>query len=80
MTAVVSLLLGGWVAARLSVNTAGSGRIHGAVTWGLTTMATFAFTLWLLWGALGTSIAAIRTAVAATNPVAALHSAVQRAP
>lgn len=32
VTAFVSLLTGAWVAARLSTNTSGSGRIHGAVT------------------------------------------------
>lgn len=69
VTAFVALLIGGWVAARLSVNTTGSGRLHGAVTWGLTTMATFAFAVWLFWGMLSTSIAAIRT-VAVTNNTA----------
>lgn len=71
VTAFVSLFVGTWVAARLSTNTAGSGRLHGPVTWGLTTMATFAFTAWIFWGALNTSIAAIRTATVATNTAAA---------
>lgn len=67
VTAFVSLFIGGWVAARLSVNVYGSGRQHGAVTWGLTTLATFVIAVWMFWGAVGTSIAAIRTAVVATN-------------
>jgi hypothetical protein len=62
VTAFVALLIGGWVAARLSVNTYGSGRLHGAVTWGLTTLATFMIAVWMSWGALSTSIAALRTA------------------
>lgn len=67
VTAFCSLFVGGWVAARLSMNTYGSGRQHGAVTWGLTTLATFMIAIWLFWGAVGTSIAAVRTAVVATN-------------
>lgn len=71
ITAFVSLFIGGWVASRLSANTSGSGRLHGAVTWGLTTMATLAFTIWIFGGVLSTSIAALRTTVAATNTTAA---------
>lgn len=71
VTAFCALFMGGWMTARLSTNTSASGRLHAAVTWGLTTMATFAFALWILWGLLGTSIAAIRTADAATNHAAA---------
>jgi hypothetical protein len=67
VTAFVALLIGSWVAARLSVNTFGSGRLHGAVTWGLTTLATFMIAVWMSWGVLSTSIAAVRTAVVATN-------------
>lgn len=71
VTAFVSLFLGAWVAAKLSTNTSGGGRLHGAVTWGLTTMATFAFITWMFWGAVTTSLAAVRTATVATNTAAA---------
>jgi hypothetical protein len=67
VTALVALFAGGWVAARLSTNTAGPGWLHGFVTWGLTTVATFAFAIWVSYGLLGTTIAAVRTTVVAAE-------------
>lgn len=75
VTAFCALFFGGWVTARLSTNTSAGGRIHAAVTWGLTTMATFSFALWILWGLLGTSIAAVHTVSAATNNAATTPAA-----
>lgn len=75
VTAFVALFTGAWVAARLSTNTSGSGRIHGAVTWGLTTMATFTFTAWLFSGVLTTWITALRTPALTTNTAAATAQA-----
>jgi len=66
VTAFVSLLAGGWVAARASVAADLGGRMHAAITWGLTTIATFAFALWLSWTLLASSLATIRT-VAVTH-------------
>lgn len=71
VSAFCSLFIGGWATAKFSTTTSGGGRLHAAVTWGLTTIATFTFALWILWGLLGTSLAAIRTADAATNHAAA---------
>jgi hypothetical protein len=71
VTTFVALFLGAWVTAKLSTNTSGGGRLHGAVTWGLTTMATFAFITWMFWGAVSTSLAAVRTAAVATDTAAA---------
>lgn len=79
VTAFVSLFLGAWVAAQLSTNTSGGGRLHGAVTWGLTTMTTFAVIAWMFWGAVSASIMAIRTA-AVTTSTAAVSQAAQHAP
>ena len=67
VTALVALFAGGWVSARLSTNTAGAGWLHGFVTWGLTTVATFAFVIWVSYGLLGTTIAAVRTTVVAAE-------------
>lgn len=75
VTAFCALFMGGWTTARLSTNTTASGRLQAAVTWGLTTMATFTFALWILWGLLGTSIAAVHTATTATNTAAATSTA-----
>lgn len=75
VTAFCALFMGGWTTARLSTNTTASGRLQAAVTWGLTTIATFTFALWILWGLLGTSIAAVRTVTAATNHAAATSTA-----
>lgn len=71
VTAFCALFVGGWATARLSTNTSASGRLQATVTWGLTTMATFTFAIWILWGLLGTSIAMVGTATVATNHVAA---------
>lgn len=75
VTAFCALFIGGWVAARLSRNTYGSGRQHGAVTWGLTTLATFMIAVWIGWGALSTSLSALHTATAATNATASSATA-----
>lgn len=73
VTAFVALFLGAWVAARSADNTAGSGHMHGAVTWGLTTISTLAFAIWLFGSALNAAVLAVRPAVAAaaTSPQAA---------
>jgi hypothetical protein len=71
ITAFFALLIGGWTAARLSTTAVGSGRMHAAITWGLTTMATFAFAIWMSWGALQTTVTALRTGVVAANTTAA---------
>lgn len=65
VTAFVALFVGAWVAARLGENTPGSGRLHGAVTWGLTTTSTFAFAIWLFGSALNASVMDVRPAAAA---------------
>jgi len=71
VTAFCALLVGGWATARLATNSSASGRLQAAVTWGLTTMATFTFVVWIIWGLLGTSMSMVRTATTATNHVAA---------
>ncbi len=64
-TAFWALLIGGWVAARLSANSRpGIGRMHGLVTWGLTTVATLALFSFLLSG----SAALVRTAALVAGP------------
>ncbi len=68
-TCFISLLIGGWVAGRTAA--VGSPRVHGAVTWGLTTLATFLIALWMFWGVVSASLTAVRTTVAATNNAAA---------
>jgi hypothetical protein len=70
VTAFVALFLGAWVAARMAENTYASGRMHGAVTWGLTTISTFAFAIWLFGSALNASVMAVRPAVASTATAA----------
>ena len=67
VTAFVALFLGAWATARMADNTYASGRMHGAVTWGLTTMSTFAFAIWLFGNALNAAVMAVRPAVAATT-------------
>lgn len=49
VTAFCSLFAGGFVAARIGSNMSGSGAMHGAVTWSLTTVATFMIAIWLSW-------------------------------
>jgi hypothetical protein len=71
VTAFVALFLGAWVSARMAENTYASGRMHGAITWGLTTMSTFAFAIWLFGNALNASVMMVRPAVAATATSAA---------
>ncbi|MGH9653330.1 MAG: hypothetical protein ACRD6B_07670 [Bryobacteraceae bacterium] len=77
VTIFVALFVGGWVAAKLSRNTYGTGRVHGAVVWGLTTFATFMVAAWLFWGALSASLSAVRTAAVTANtatPAAATNT------
>lgn len=73
VTAFVALFLGAWVTARMAEGTYASGRMHGAVTWGLTTMSTFAFAIWLFGSALNASVMAVRPAVA-SSATAAVNS------
>ncbi len=65
VTCFFSLLAGAYVTARLAENVSGSGALHGLVTWGLTAMVTFALMVWMSWGIVGTSLAAVRTAAVA---------------
>ena len=70
-TAFWSLLIGGWVAARLSANPRpGIGRMHGLVTWGLTTVATLALFSFLVSG----SAAIVRTAALVADSAASPSS------
>lgn len=64
-----SLLLGGWVAGRLGGNPV-RGRLHGIVTWGLTTVTTFVFLTTLSWGVVSQSLGLVRTAALATAAAA----------
>lgn len=70
VTAFVALFLGAWATARMAGSTYASGRMHGAVTWGLTTISTFAFAIWLFGSALNASVMAVRPAVASTATAA----------
>ena len=74
VTALVALFLGAWVAARSIENTSASGQMHGAVTWGLTTMSTLAFAIWLFGSALNAAVLAVRPAVAAASTTVANSS------
>ena len=67
VTCFVSLLVGGWVAARLASNTIGSGALHGIVTWGVTTMTTFALISIMTFGLAGNAISAAQAALTAAN-------------
>lgn len=71
VTAFVALFLGAWVAARSAENTCASGRMHGIVTWGLTTMWTLAFTIWMFRSALNAAVTAVRPAVATATAAVA---------
>ncbi len=64
-----SLLVGGWVASRLGGNPL-RGRLHGIVTWGLTTVTTFVFLTTLSWGVVSQSLGLVRTAALATAAAA----------
>jgi hypothetical protein len=70
-----SLMAGGWVAARLAANPV-HGRLHGIVTWGLTTVATFLFMTALSWGVVTQSLGLVKAATLAT--ASAVPSAVNR--
>jgi hypothetical protein len=65
VTAFVALFVGAWVAARSIENTSASGHMHGAITWGLTTISTLAFGIWLFGNALNAAVMSVRPAVAA---------------
>lgn len=67
VTAFVALFLGSWVAARSIGHRSASGRMHGAVTWGLTTISTLAFAIWMFGSALNAAVMAVRPAVAAAS-------------
>jgi hypothetical protein len=71
VTAFVALFVGAWVAARLAEKTYGSGRVHGAVTWGFTTISTLAFAIWLFGNALNAAGMTVRPAVAAASTAVA---------
>jgi hypothetical protein len=64
-----SLLAGGWVAGRLGANPA-RGRLHGLVTWGVTTVTTFVFLTALSWGVVNQSLGLVKTATLATAAAA----------
>jgi hypothetical protein len=64
-----SLLAGGWVAGRLAANPA-NGRLHGIVTWGLTTVTTSMFLTALSWGIVNQSLGLVKTAALATASAA----------
>ena len=64
-----SLLAGGWVAGRLGAKPL-QGKLHGIVTWGLTTVTTFAFLLMLSWGVVNQSLGLVKTAALATAAAA----------
>lgn len=64
-----SLLAGGWVAARLGANPE-HGKVHGLVTWGLATVATFGFLTFMSWGVLNQSLGLVRTAALAASSAA----------
>lgn len=70
VTSFVALFVGAWVAGKLATNTIGTGRLHGAVTWGLTTMSTFAFMVWMFWNQLSATFSSLRTAAMAGNTAA----------
>ncbi len=69
ITCFFSLLFGGWVASRLSGNMQ-HGALHGIVVWGLATVATFAFGLWLSWGVVTQGLGLVKTAAVTTAAVA----------
>jgi len=67
VTAIVSLYIGGWVAARLSGTAERRGaQLHGLVTWGLTTLATAFFLTTSAWNVLSTGAGLLATAVTQT--------------
>ena len=69
ITSIISLYVGGWVAARLSGNPdRGSAQLHGLVTWGLTMLTTFAFVTSSAWNVLSASANVLATTVAARGP------------
>lgn len=69
LTSLIALYIGGWVAGRSAP--LGMPRVQGAVTWGLTTLATFLIAVWMFWGVVSASLTAVQTTVAATNHAAA---------
>jgi hypothetical protein len=71
VTAFVALFAGAWVAARLAENTYGSGPMHGAVTWGLTTTSTVAFAIWLFGSTLNAAVITVRPVLATASTAVA---------
>lgn len=67
VTCFVTVLVGGWVAARLASNTTASGALHRIVTSGVTTMTSFALISIMTFGLAGNAISAAQAAVAAAN-------------
>lgn len=67
ITSIISLYVGGWVAARLSGNPdRDAAQLHGLITWGLTMLVTFGFVTSSAWNVLSTSANVLATTVAAT--------------
>jgi hypothetical protein len=66
-----SLLIGGWVASHLAGNPR-TGKSHGIVTWGLTTVTAFAFLSLCSWGVLTQSLGVVKTAAVAGAEAAPL--------
>jgi len=77
VTSFLALYAGGWVAARLS-GSPEHGKLHGVVTWGLATVAAFAFTATLSWGMLSQSLGMVRTAALAAAPAATSSASADR--
>ena len=67
--AFISFFAGGWVAGNLGGNPE-TGRAHGLVTWGLATVATFAFVALVSWGVVSQTMGVVRTAALAASNVA----------
>jgi len=67
--AFFSLMAGGWVAGFLAGNP-NTGRTHGIVTWGLTTVATFAFLTMMSWGVVNQTLGMVKAATLATAAAA----------
>ena len=72
--AFISFFAGGWVAGNLGGNPE-TGRAHGLVTWGLATVATFAFVALVSWGVVSQTMGVVRTAALAASNVASSTTA-----
>lgn len=70
VTSFFSLYVGGWVASRLAGNpNRANGMLHGFVTWGLTTVATFAILTGITFRTVSESTALLQTAAMTTQVV-----------